>query len=460
MKHGVFIEKGLEDWQIVQHKNHKASVTFSGSWQVIKDAVKIGVKDAVPQIRVVSEEDNSSVIPWQDVTTYPDEDSITGKWETTLTIPAGGLYRIETGLLVHSTNPDFCWTFRGDTRLHVGVGDVFLIAGQSNAAGYGKDAAFDPPQLGIHLFRNRRKWDLASHPFNESTYASDAPNAERGVSGVSPHLAFGKVFTKLSHYPVGLIASAMGGMPLKRWNPNGGKLYKNMLEQVRACGDIAGVLWYQGCSNTDDKGLVNYKEKYYDIINSFRHDLGYPVKFFTFQLNREVYSENDFGYATIREIQRSATHDFEDVYIMPTIHCGLSDGIHNNAHSCIMLGENMAKLCGNILYNTKEFFAPEISRATVSDTTLTVEFDHVANGFVLPDNSCEKCGFTVEDEKGKVTFQPIHSSKNKLMFELDRKLQGDAFVSFAAEANPTHVPPLESTTYLPPLSFYRQPITQ
>lgn len=458
MKHGVFIEKGLEDWQIVQHENHQASVEFSGSWQVIKDAVKIGVKDVKPQIRVISEEDNSQVIPWQDVTIHPDEDYVTGTWETTLTIPAGGLYRIETGLCVTSTRPGIRWIFRGDTRLHVGVGDVFLIAGQSNSAGYGKDSAFDPPQLGVHLYRNRSSWDLAAHPFNESTYAGDIANAERGVSGVSPYLAFGKTFQKLSHYPVGLIASAMGGMPLKHWNPDCGKLYMNMLKQTKACGKIAGVLWYQGCSNTDEKGLDGYQEKFYHMIDSFRRELGYPVKFFTYQLNREVYSTNDYGYGTIREIQRNAAHDLEDVYILPTIHCSLSDGIHNNAHSCIMLGENMAKLCSNILYGTQEFFAPEITKAVEKDSVVTVSLANVNASVVIPDNSFEKCGFTIEDEDGKVPFKPITAKNNTLLLELERPLKGAANISFAFEANPTHVPPLDEITFLPPLSFYHFPI--
>lgn len=459
MKHGVFIEKGMNDWQIVQHKNGKATVEFSGSWHVIKDAVKIGITNAYPQIRVMSEEDNSQIIPWQDVTCHPADDYITGTWETTLTIPAGGLYRIETGLQVQSVNPDLAWTFRGDTRLHVGVGDVFLLAGQSNSAGYGKDSAYDPPQPGVHLFRNRHTWDLAAHPFNESTFAGDVANAERGVSGVCPYLAFGKAFRKISHYPVGLIASAMGGMPLKRWKPREGRLYNNMLEQTKACGEIAGVLWYQGCSDTTDSLSDAYKDKIYDVINAFREDLGYPVKFFTYQLNREVYSTNDYGYGTVREVQRQTTHDLKDVYILPTIHCSLSDGIHNNAHSCIMLGENMAKLCGNILYGSQPFFAPEIESATVSENIVTATFANVAHTLIVPDNSSLKCGFTITDEEGVVDYEPIKPDNNTISFHLTRPLKGTAYISFASEANPTTVPPLDDVTYLPPLAFYKYPIT-
>lgn len=57
----------------------------------------------------------------------------------------------------------------GDMIHHLGIGDLFVITGQSNSAGYGKDPIFDPPELGIHLLKNNGRWDMASHPFNDST---------------------------------------------------------------------------------------------------------------------------------------------------------------------------------------------------------------------------------------------------------------------------------------------------
>lgn len=462
MEHGIFIEKGISDWQIVQHTNNFATVTVSGSWCVIKDAVKIGITHVCPMIRVMSEDDNSPVIPWQNATAYPAEDFVTGQWSASLHIPAGGLYRIETGLQVTSVRPGLVWTFRGDTRLHIGVGDVFLIAGQSNAAGYGKDSAFDPPEIGVHIFRNRKCWDLAAHPLNESSFAADSPNADRGVTGTSPFLSFGKQLRRISHYPVGLIASAMGGMPIKQWNPEGGKLYVNMLEQVSACGKIAGVLWYQGCSNTDDKGIIDYQEKLYDMIHAFRRDLGYPVNFFTFQLNREIGSVLDDGYGRVREIQRQASHDLDHVYILPTIHSSLSDTIHNNSHSNTMLGESLAKLCGHVMYHSAEFRAPEITSAFLNpDNELTLRFDHLRNAFFFPSLKAKECGFSVEDSKGSLSYGELsYDSKEPevIRIQLEKPPVGDCFVSFAWEANPTKTPPVDDITYLPPLSFYKYPV--
>lgn len=461
MKHGAFITEGLMDWQIVQHEGGSATVHFAGNWIVIKDAVKIGITEAVPKIRIVSEEDNTQITPWQIPDYQPAEDQVTGTWETDLCIPAGGPYRIETCLAVKSVREDLTWVFRGDVRLHVGVGDVFMIAGQSNSAGYGKDTAYDAPELGVHLFRNRHVWDLAAHPFNESTYNAGVANADRGVTGVSPYLAFGKYFKRISRYPVGLIETAMGGMPIKKWTPGKGGLYLNMVEQAKACGKLAGVLWYQGCSNTDDKGLPGYEENYRNVITSFRQDLGYDVPFFTFQLNREINSPYDHGYGTIREAQRRAAQDMKDVYVLPTLNCSLSDTIHNNAHSNIMLGESMAKLCGHVLYGSREFFAPSVRSAVWKRDVLSIEFDHVNGSLLIPSREPDNCGFTVRDEQGEVPFTELRISseqRNVALLSLAREPQGACTVSYCWEANPTRILLMDEMTYLPPLAFYEYPV--
>lgn len=460
--HGVFIENGISDWQIVQHKNHQAQVSLSGTWIVPRAAVKQGVEDVRPMIRVLSEEDNSQILPWRYTESEKNSDLVTGSWSVTLTIPAGGLYRIETGLETKGTTPGVQWLFRGDTRLHIGVGDVFLIGGQSNAAGYGKDTAFDPPELGVHLFRNRHTWDLATHPMNESAFGADAKNAEMGVSGTSPYLSFGKYFRKFSHYPVGLVATAMGGMPMKRWNPEGGKLFVNMVQQAQACGgQFAGVLWYQGCSDTDKKNADAYQEKYYAMIRAFREELGYDIPFFTFQLNRQIEGDNDPGWGTVREAQRQASHDLPNVYVLPTIDATLSDAIHNDAHSCMRLGERMARLCGNVLYNGPEFFAPELSKAVCRGTDVTLTFANMQLGFIAQSAQAEASGLTFTDAKGEIPFERVTFSKterNTLSVALEHAPVGFCHVSYGWQANPTFMPMKDEVTYLPLLSFYQVPV--
>lgn len=454
----MFISKGLSDWQIVQHTNGYAKIEFEGSWILIKDAVKQGIEYVQPKIRVYKEEDNSVVIDWVDAEFTKEADAYKGEWKITLDIPAGGPYRIETGLYAKCVTEGIDWIFRGDECLHFGVGDLFIIAGQSNSAGYAKDTAFDPPQMGVHLYRNRGRWDIASHPMNEATFAADAPNAERGNPGVNPYLAFGKTLRAISEYPVGLIQTSMGGLGIRKWESDASPMYVNMVKRAKELGPVAGVLWYQGCSDTYVDNYLQYKERYYNLINRYRKALGYDVPFFTFQLNRQINGENDPGWGLIRDNQRMATHELNNVYVLPTTNQKLCDEIHNCAHSCIHLGENMAKLCSHVLYGKAEFFAPEIKEAVLEGNVLTMSFEHVYGCITAATADPITSGFTVEDETGKITFKSILIDKKKpdtIRIVTDREAIGFVDVSFAWEANPTPAPPFDSATYLPLLSFYK-----
>lgn len=460
---GVTIENGIKDWQIIQHEKGFGTINLHGNYQVPKAAIKEGVQSATPIIRVLSEDDNSQIIPWTKAFFVPTEDGMSGTWSFTLQLIAGGLYRIETGLDTKSTKPNLGWIFRGDVRLHIGVGDIFIVAGQSNSAGYGKDSAMDTPDLNVHLYRNRGAWDLASHPINESTFTENCVNTEMGVSGVSPYISFGKNFHNLSHVPVGLIPTALGGSSMKRWDVlQKGDLFHNMITKAKECGEkAAGVLWYQGCSDTNPKQAETYYENFKRLVTETRKELRYNIPFFTFQLNRQIDGENDHGWGMVREAQRKAAQEIPDVYILPTINCSLSDAIHNNARSSIMLGEKMAKLCGNVLYQTPEFLAPNIEKAILNGQTIKLTFQNIKRGFAMIRNSPRDTGFTVRDSIGIIqltNYCPDNNEIGVLNLNLERVPQGDTTLSFAWEANPTTVPIMDEVTYLPPLSFYEFPV--
>ena len=119
-------------------------------------------------------------------------------------IPAGGPYRVET-CMKNGTASSFQEALRGDMIHQVYVGDLFVIAGQSNAAGYGKDPVEDGPELGVSLFGQRGIWELASHPLNDSTDSIYEQITERMNPGRSPYLHFAKYYkTQTSHTQNGI----------------------------------------------------------------------------------------------------------------------------------------------------------------------------------------------------------------------------------------------------------------
>ncbi|MBQ3669772.1 MAG: hypothetical protein II920_11165, partial [Clostridia bacterium] len=245
MFYGTRITYGLNDWQIIKSDNGSGRITIGGSWRLEDGAKKAGVSSADPSYRLVNEFDNSCLTDWIKAD-YIDSD----RWEATLTLPRGGLYRLETCLDAVSAKSGEHWRFRGDIKNHIGCGDVFAIAGQSNAAGYGKGIMQDMPDIRVHVKRNSGKWDMASHPLNDATDAPDCLNAPMGQTGTSPFIAFGRKHADYTNAPVGLLPCAQGGSSIKQWAPGMYRsLLDNMIAKIKRAGGANAVLWYQGCAD-------------------------------------------------------------------------------------------------------------------------------------------------------------------------------------------------------------------
>lgn len=484
--HGITLTYGPSDWEILQQENGYADVVLKGTYQVHQAALDVGVVCAVPIVRVMREDDNMTVIPWIKADKIEEKDNFTGSFETTLRIPAGGMYRIDTSLETRSHHESaaqgFSWLYRGDCILHIGVGNLFIIAGQSNSAGYSRDFCMDPPHTSVHLYRNRGRWDLASHPMNESTDAGSLPNEEMGIPGVSPYLSFGKRYAEITGMPVGLIQTSLGGSAMKQWKPGTGALYENMLDKIRMTkGKYAGVLWYQGCSDTNSENpedphdfapAKQYLSNFREMVEALRQELGYEIPFFTMQLNRQINGINDEAWGMVRDAQRAASLVIPKVSVLSTTNLSLSDGIHNSAQANVALGEKLAKQCAYVLNGKEEYMAPELAGTElVSEEKkqelhldgiwMEMTFHYVKNCLQLFSDKGEDSGFFLEDGKGIVDIVKIRANredKNKAYLKLNRVPEGDAYLSFAWEADPVKLPMIDEVTCLPPLSFYRQKI--
>lgn len=224
MKLGAYIESGLQDWQVIQQKNGVGAAELYGKYYKEQNREECEIWS-----RLASEITGESIIPWKKARILDNE-----KWMIILEgIPAGGPFRVET-CMKNGTASSFQEALRGDMIHQVYVGDLFVIAGQSNAAGYGKDPVEDGPELGVSLFGQRGIWELASHPLNDSTGSVYEQITERMNPGRSPYLHFAKYYKRISGMPVGLIQTALGASPVSRWNPEeNGDLYQNMREMIK-----------------------------------------------------------------------------------------------------------------------------------------------------------------------------------------------------------------------------------
>lgn len=448
---GVKISAGLSDWQVLQRHDGKAEVSLCGRWRLEDGAVRAGVRSVTPVIRVMSELDQRVVLPWTPCASRS-EDGQNGEWDVTLALPQGGPYRVETSLDAVSAASGDHWMFHGDIRVHIGVGDVFVMAGQSNAAGYAKGVAFDPPDPRVCLLRNRGKWDMAAHPMNDATDAPDCANAPMGITGTSPFLAFGREYADAAGVPVGLIQAAQGGSPISRWDESrNGDLLRGMLGKM---GDACAVLWYQGCADASEELAPLYADSFAALVRDVRAHAGWEVPFFTMQLNKYTSQPDALAWAQIKELQRQAALTMPAVWLLPTSTLPMSDEVHNSAAGNVTLGGMLAKQVYSVLHGAGDYAAPALEKAWIDEGRLHLSFS--AQGDLMRAGApTDLTDFWLEDENGAIAVTGLTVRGHEAVLEAEKPLGGKVFVSYGVDPNGPVRAIVDTQTWLPLIDFYR-----
>ena len=421
---GVKITDGPQDWQIFQRDRAGfAAITVGGTWEA--DEVEFYI-----QGRLVDENLNMPVaayLDWQDATL----DLATKRFSLTLEkVPQGGLYRLETR--IKRPQALDLRPLRGDYIHHIGVGDIYVIAGQSNSSGTGKGIVNDGPLLGVHLFANDERWKLAMHPLEDATNTLHPVTITRIFHGHSPWLAFARTIFQKTGIPVGLVPTALGGSPISRWlvgEEADGGLFKNMADMLqKAGGKTAGILWYQGETEVMQGKVAEYPQKFArfaEAVRALAHDPELPI--FTGQLNAFTDAQADAaGWSRMREVQRSLSHRLKNVYLVVTVDCPLSDPIHNSSGSNVWIGERFAFAALAAVYG-KSIAArhPEVTGAAFTGEdrrTIRLDFENVTGGWT-PDPSPNE--FSVQDESGWLPVTALgFGPEDSLILGLSRPAQG------------------------------------
>jgi len=461
MPFGVFLKKAPQAWEIIQQAVGIGTLELSGTWEA-ETAEWLG--PLIVYVRVVNENNGCDAISWM-----PCEMGSDNSWRVSLNVPAGGLYRIETCLQHDRNVPLGIGAMRGDMVHHIGVGDLWIIAGQSNAAGYGRGTVEDSPVLGVHLLRNSGFWDLATHPFNDSTATIHEVNTEWNNPAHSPWLHFGKLLKNELGYPVGFIQTALGGSSLRAWNPDEeGHLYRNMIDIVqKSGGKAAGILWNQGSSDCYPEGADTYLERFTKVVHAWREDLKCEeLPIISVQLNRytNIYEDkehHDRQWGKVREAQRQAAVSIPSVYIIPSMDCPMSDDIHNSPVGNLMIGSRAANLALQRVYGVNVHATPPNIEAAVYEKDqkaagspfVRLSFQHVAERLYAINPQAEL--FSVEDDAGKIDLEGWRiSSRHEVKLTLSRIPVGKIRVHGAYQTNPVSQMLVDTGTYLPMLAFY------
>lgn len=191
-----------------------------------------------------------------------------GEFAGQIQIPAGGWYEIQ--VRPRDSLEISEWAFQP----RVGVGEVFITAGQSNSGSWGR-----PPQMvasdKVSVLTNGT-WQIANDPQpNFDTPAFESPR------GGSPWPILGDLLVRDLKVPVGFLGCAFGGSNSDSWSP-GGLHYECLRRALKIVGPngARAVLWHQGETDAGVTDLADGKRYFStlkDIISASRIDAAWTI---------------------------------------------------------------------------------------------------------------------------------------------------------------------------------------
>ena len=233
-----------------------------------------------------------------------------------LEAPAGGWFRLEVRARAAGN------TLAETNVAHVGLGEVFVVAGQSNSANHGEEKQQTKTSL-VAAF-DGKAWRLAHDP---------QPGASGGGGSFLP--PFGDALAERLKVPIGIVATGVGATSVREWLPAGtrfpnpptllgnvtqlpsgeweskGRIYTNFTARVKQLGPrgFRAVLWHQGESDANQRDATRtlpgplYAQFLTQLIRDSRRELGWDAPWFVAQVSYHV--PGDEASPDIRAAQAS-----------------------------------------------------------------------------------------------------------------------------------------------------------
>ncbi len=419
---------GISSWQIFQQTDGYADISFTYELQAPTAEEDIKRYKYIKNVsfRIREENTNMPVTPWvnSEIT-----GELCGKCEIK-NIPAGGLYYLETRL---EHNEPYKWDMYPSVIVrHIGVGDIFLITGQSNAAGWSQGVLTDAPELGIGVLRKNNEWDLATMPLSNFH---------------SPFMSFAKLLHKKLGYPIGLIPRAIGSSAIASWVDDGVNIGTVKSEYKTFYPKIKGILWYQGTTEATNSLEDTYYQQFMKFVGEIRgmfSDDKLPI--FTFQLNRftecNIKDNVNPGYTKLREIQRRIAKENEGIYIAPTIDCmKMSDQIHNAMPYNLIFGERLGYIALENLYH--KFVGvhkyPEVISAVARGSELVVTLSNINGHIEMHGADAAHLPLCVTDGGKRIACTEYDMMRNTITMKLASELHEGAYLSAMIGADPQYI---------------------
>jgi sialate O-acetylesterase len=383
-------------------------------------------------------------------------------WSGTLKgVPQGGPYSIEVRV-AGSTALDSVKDFF--------IGDLWLLAGQSNMDGVGDLVDVEQPDPRVRSFDQTDHWVMATEPLTLLVAAADrvhwrkdkdgnpkkleGQELETYIStrkkGAGLGLPFAKLMLQRTGVPIGLIPCSHGGTSMDQWSPalkdkQGDSLYGATYRRFLATGArVRGVLWYQGEAEANPKVIAAFPEKFEKLIAAFRQDFLQPdLPFYYVQIGRHVHYENQAEWNMVQEAQRKLESRVPKVGMVPAVDLGLDDGIHISTQDHKRLALRLANLVTHDMHPELEKFrpykrGPRPANAKLEGSVVRILFAEV-NGKLVTQGRLG--GFSIHAADGKpipaiFRAQIDPRDGNSVLLSIGGTLPAGATVHYAAGRDP------------------------
>lgn len=383
-------------------------------------------------------------------------------WSGTIKgIPQGGPYSIEVRVAGTTTL---------DSVKDFFVGDLWLLAGQSNMEGVGDLVDVEQSDPRIRSFDQTDRWVLANEPLHQLPNAADRVHWRKDKDGnvkklegqeleqyianrrkgAGLGLPFAKIMLQRTGVPIGLIPCAHGGTSMDQWSPSlkdkqGDSLYGATYRRFLAVGArIRGVLWYQGESDANPKVIAEFPDKFEKLIAAFRQDFLQPdLPFYYVQIGRHVNYTNQAEWNAVQEAQRKIESRVPRVGMVPAVDLSLDDGIHISTPDLKRIALRIANLVTHDLHPEIEKFrpykrGPRPVNAKVEGPVVRILFAEV-NGKLV--TAGRLTGFSIHGADGaqlpaifRTQIDPRDG--NSVVLSVSGKLPDGATVHYAAGRDP------------------------
>jgi hypothetical protein len=455
---GTITISSPKKYQVIQRDaNNIANIEIKGTYTGNATAIEANWKR------------NGNWVGWQVI----DENPVGGKYSGVLVGQEGG----QGALQVRFANDNYVQ----ESVSYIGIGDVIVIAGGSNASGRGKsnqkvDYSAVKKAAGYEfkavMFGNDYEWKLLEDPIDSCKNQVDMVSCDKTAGGSQWPLIATEIM-KSQKVPVAFIPTAKGGSTMPKWQKNC-DFYRQMENRIQKSGNKIKMVVFQGASGA----IQGYDSNTFSTLtnnfaNSVYADFGAKV---AVAQQSDATSKKSGAYHRITKIRTALQKLWDEdnnVTLGPiTYDINLKndngDGLHfKTTNELEILARRWWAAIDETYYNPNaDGRGAKLTKAVLTSNRRYVYlyFDDKSLPLNPRRTNIANVGFLVRDSKGSIDVKYAYilgTKGNRVKLKLARKSTSKNLqitYGYGRTAMPTSKV-MKDTNRLPVEVFYRYPVS-